>query len=99
MSLADLVAAGAPELSDGWFYRVTEASFFGPTVEVRKRWRIGSHCYMTTRVREHDFDTALEAVVDACNRACAALDREAEEHAWLAAVALYFGDHDPRRTR
>lgn len=99
MSLADLIAAGAPELPDGWFYRVTDDSFFGPTVEIRKRRRVGSSRCITARVRDYDFNTALAAVVDACQRACVLLDQEAEEYAKSKAVAAYFGDHDPRRTK
>lgn len=99
MSLADLVAAGAPELPDGWFYRVKSESFY-LTVELRKRRRVGSGFYASARVREDDFpDDAAAAVVDACRRAVANMDELAAQQARYVAVDAFVGDHDPRRKR
>jgi hypothetical protein len=57
--MADLVAAGAPVLPEGWFYRLTTSGPIcgWPTVEIRQpgRW-FGSRVvsYSLVRTEEHD---------------------------------------------
>jgi hypothetical protein len=100
VSLADLVAAGAPELPDGWFYRVTDDVPVGFKVQIREsRRRFGSRLHAETYVLDERFEDAQSAVVDACRRAHASLGARLEAQRKYQAVAAYIGDHDPRRTK
>lgn len=98
MSMADLVAAGAPGLPEGWFYRVCSNGFC-LEVEVREwRKRFGSRQHSYALVRDHGPD-GLENVVRA---ACQAVSRiEEEDEFWRRRrdAAQFLGDHDPRGGR
>jgi hypothetical protein len=96
MSMADLVAAGAPELPEGYFYRVEPASLRGLIrVSVRKAKRFGSKSLgeSVVVVAEHADD--LTAVVFGCRHARRRWD-EAEQ---TTRVRAYYGDHDPKGGR
>lgn len=102
MSMADLIAAGAPELPDGWFYRVTTSGpIIGwPVVEIRQpgRW-FGSRSVSYAIVRTGEHPTGDDAVLAACTRAWERL-QEDEEHRRKTREALALrGDHDPKGGR
>ena len=99
MKLADLVAAGAPELPEGWFYRVVDDYHIGFKVELRRPGRFWSTCLTHAWVRESEHDDALSAVVDACQRAHASRARMLEERERAAGVEAFVGDYDPRRKK
>lgn len=91
MSLADLVAAGAPELPDGWFYRVRESALH-LHVEIRERRFVGSRLVAKDVVLTPFFPDQLDGIVDTCRKLRTALDRAADR-------AQYLGDHDGRRMK
>lgn len=97
MSMADLVAAGAPELAGSYFYRVRETSIDYLKVEIRRqrgRWRSS---YVAHAWVYHGRDvTAEEAVVDACIRAYMSWQECVGERTRLQAAAEFIGDHDPK---
>ena len=101
MSMADLVAAGAPELPEGWFYRVKRAfpSSLGFKVEIREQHRFTSSMLLDTFVLEQRHDDMTEALVDACRRAAARLQERSQEAGKFAALAEFIGDHDPKGGR
>lgn len=101
MSMADLVAAGAPELPDGWFYRVKRAypSRLGFQVEIRQQHRVGSELMADTFVLEERCDDMTEAVVRACRRAHEKVQERADAGAKFAALDAFVGDHDPKGGR
>jgi hypothetical protein len=100
MSMAQLVAAGAPELPEGWFYRVRESSLFWPEVEIREqRKRFGSRLIVGVWVAGDHFDDMGAAVVEACGRAYESAEERATSHAKYAALLKYYGDHDPKGGR
>ncbi|KPC89906.1 hypothetical protein ADL27_38485 [Streptomyces sp. NRRL F-6602] len=97
MSMADLVAAGAPELPEGWFYRVRPALLPGMVrVEIRRRRFVGSEEVERSVGRLSQYPTALDAVVESCRYAHRRWREREECH--LDASALY-GDHDPKGGR
>jgi hypothetical protein len=99
MSMAQLVAAGAPELPEGWFYRVGSDGFGGLEVEVReRRKRFGSRQHSRALVREDEPD-GLTAVVAACRHAVRLMEVEIELRRRLRGAAEYLGDHDPKGGR
>ncbi|MFF9525388.1 hypothetical protein ACF1DV_25915 [Streptomyces achromogenes] len=98
--MADLVAAGAPELPEGWFYRVRADRFGWPEVQIREpRKRFGSrgHTYALVRVNEHPDE--LSAVVAACVKAVARMREDDEHRRRLRAAMEFVGDHDPKGGR
>ncbi|MEU1200142.1 hypothetical protein ABZ446_28505 [Streptomyces sp. NPDC005813] len=99
MSMAQLVAAGAPELPAGWFYRVTSDGFIGLKVEVReRRKRFGSRVIDYAYVRSDEPD-GLTAIVASCRHAVKRIDEADEELRNRRDAAQYIGDHDPRGGR
>lgn len=100
MSMAELVAAGAPELPEGWFYRIEDTGVVGLQVEIRQqRKRFGSHLLERAFVLEYKFSDAQSAVVDACTRAYERLQGRDAARARYRALLLFVGDHDPRGGR
>ncbi|KUF18847.1 hypothetical protein [Streptomyces silvensis] len=96
MSMADLVVAGAPELPEGWFYRVVSDGFFGLKVEVReRRKRFGSRVINYAYVRTDEPD-GLTAVVASCRHAVKRIDEADREWRNRRDAAKYLGDHDPK---
>ncbi|GGX26790.1 hypothetical protein [Streptomyces chryseus] len=96
--MAELVAAGAPELPDGWFYRVAYDRV-GLKVKIRERRTFGSRSHAYAWVYEEDHDDALSAIVDACRRVHARMTDELERREKAQAAGQFIGDHDPRRSR
>jgi hypothetical protein len=94
VSLADLVAAGAPGLPEGRFYRV-RAGFVWDVTEIRERRRIGSWLIADASIREDLHAEVMHAVVAACHKAFI----EAQEYDRRHSVRAFYGDHDPRRTK
>jgi hypothetical protein len=97
MSMAELVAAGAPELPEGYFYRVNGSTLF-PRVHIRRSLKIGS-----VRVRDAESyvlpgmeSDARSAVAAACTRAHENWTTRDADRARRLAVQAYAGDHDPR---
>ncbi|MBT2412663.1 hypothetical protein J7I94_19205 [Streptomyces sp. ISL-12] len=99
MSMADLVAAGAPELPEGWFYRVMREYGAGYKVEIREQGRVFSREVAYAWVQEGHFDDMTEAVVHACRMAAGRAGDRAELRRKFAALARYEGDHDPKGGR
>ncbi|WP_158943564.1 hypothetical protein [Streptomyces sp. NRRL S-378] len=96
--MAELVAAGAPELPDGWFYRIKDTHLVGLRVDIRRRRRVGSTAVRGaySYVFHSQHDDAQSAVVAACTRAHEKWQAEADDIARFRAVTAYIGDHDPR---
>jgi hypothetical protein len=97
MSMAQLVAAGAPELPEGYFYRVRPFMRSGLRVEIRRRQLVGSVAeeFGLTWPSEH-YDDGLRLIVNACCRVHRKwLDREADA-GLLRDAKTFVGDHDPR---
>lgn len=98
MSMAELVAAGAPELPEGYFYRVrpthvTEGLF----VSVRRRRRlVGSEKVATTVVYPSEFASGTAAVVAGCIRAVERWHEEEAARPVRMSAYDFVGDHDPR---
>jgi hypothetical protein len=100
MSMADLVAAGAPELPEGWFYRVKPASHgLGYKVEIREQRRGTSRHVASAYVIEERHDDMRAAVVDACRYAHRKVEERAQQRAKYAALEQLAGDHDPKGGR
>lgn len=100
MSMAELVAAGAPALPDGWFYRVTADRIGWPEVQIRQpgKW-FGSRCISYAIVRTEEHEDGETAVLAACVKAWTRL-HENEEHLRKQREALALrGDHDPKGGR
>lgn len=99
MSMADLVAAGAPELPEGWFYRVRESLHVGYKLEIREQHRFGSRLVVETYVLEERHDDMVAAVVAACCGAYRTVEERAATREKFAALAQLAGDHDPKGGR
>lgn len=99
MSMAHLVAAGAPELPEGWFYRVRPTNIRSLKVEIREQRRFRSRLVADTWVLERPEESAEESIVKACARAFREWqEADAKRAAYLATTA-YIGDHDPKGGR
>ncbi|MFJ6636594.1 hypothetical protein ACIQMR_35300 [Streptomyces sp. NPDC091376] len=99
MSMADLVAAGAPELPPGYFYRVRPKSFGLLKVEIRRQGRWLSSCVEDVCIRPANYATAERAIVAACVQAVEWWgERQADAKA-LAEARAFTGDHDPKGGR
>jgi hypothetical protein len=96
MSMAQLVAAGAPELPAGYFYRVHTTSIRALKVEIRKQRRLRSRLVADTWVLERLDETAEESVVKACTRAFKEWQAEDATRAAYLATTAFIGDHDPK---
>jgi hypothetical protein len=100
MSMAELVAAGAPELPEGYFYRVRNDRFGWPEVQIRKvRKRFGSRGLTYALVRLNEHETVEGAVVAACAKAVQRMDEDAQHWKRQRQASTYLGDHDPRGGR
>ncbi|MFD4234279.1 hypothetical protein [Streptomyces sp. NPDC058542] len=100
MSMAELVAAGAPELHAGYFYRIRETSISNLKVEIRQqkgRWR--SRLVADTYVIHKTTESAEESVISACVRAFERWQAAAGEGMAYRAALKFTGDHDPRGGR
>ncbi|WP_143673785.1 hypothetical protein [Streptomyces sp. or20] len=100
MSMAELVAAGAPELPEGYFYRIRETSISNLMVEIRQqkgRWR--SKLIADTYVIHKSDVPAEESIVRACERVFDEVQGADEERAAYRATTAFLGDHDPRGGR
>ncbi|GAA0641436.1 hypothetical protein GCM10009548_02040 [Streptomyces malaysiensis subsp. malaysiensis] len=98
MTMEQLVLAGAPELPEGWFYRVREDRFGWPEVEIREhRRRFGSRQHTYALVRLDDYENVHDAVVAACVTAREKLHVDFELREKFRALGSYIGDHDGRR--
>ncbi|WP_157841218.1 hypothetical protein [Streptomyces sp. NTK 937] len=98
--MAELVAAGAPELPEGYFYRVRETSISNLRVEIRHqkgRWR---STFVEDAYVHHDpGESAEESIVGACTRVFERWQGAAAERAAYRATTKFLGDHDPRGGR
>lgn len=100
MSMAQLVAAGAPELPKGWFYRVKEASHgLGYKVEIREQRRLKSRHVASAYVIEERHTDMEKAVVAACLIAHHKVQERAQQREKYAALEQFRGDHDPKGGR
>ncbi len=100
MSMAQLVAAGAPELPEGWFYRVKVASHgLGYKVEIREQRRLKSRHVVSAYVIEERHDDMQAAVVAACRYAHYKAQERAQQREKYAALEQLAGDHDPKGGR
>ncbi|MFE5159125.1 hypothetical protein ACFY1A_17060 [Streptomyces sp. NPDC001520] len=95
--MEQLVLAGAPELPEGWFYRMREVYGVGFKVEIRERTRFASRQVAEKYVLERGFDDMADAVVDACLRARRSAATQAEMREKWRALSRFVGDHDGRR--
>lgn len=98
MSMAQLVAAGAPELPAGYFYRV-RSNGFCLEVQVReRRKRFGSrqHSYALVRSDEPD---GLTAIAGACQHAVRRMEQEDAYWRSRRYAGQFIGDHDPKGGR
>ncbi|MFB7479543.1 hypothetical protein ACFUEM_08665 [Streptomyces anulatus] len=97
--MAELVAAGAPELPSGWFYRVQSDGMGFLEVEIRQhRKRFGSRLLSSAYVREGE-PNGRRAVAAACRAALREIDARGEHARRLRQASLFLGDHDPRGGR
>lgn len=99
MSMAQLVAAGAPELPEGHFYRVCRVLAIGHKVEIREQRRFTSSFVADSYVLEEHHDDMTEAVVAACRRAHDKARRRMERRGKGAVLDAFVGDHDPKGGR
>ncbi|WP_030997532.1 hypothetical protein [Streptomyces sp. NRRL F-5630] len=99
MSMADLVAAGAPELPEGYFYRVRQTLHVGYKVEIREQRRFMSRLVADTFVFEERHSNMESAVVKACRYAAATMRERALRESKAATLRALAGDHDPKGGR
>lgn len=99
MSMAQLVAAGAPELPEGYFYRVHTTSIRSLKVEIREQRRFRSRAVAGTWVLDKLEESAEESIVKACARAFKDWQEADAVRASYRAVSEYIGDHDPKGGR
>lgn len=100
MSMAQLVAAGAPELPPGYFYRVAPAMLRGCIrVSIRRARIVGSKQVEMSVVFLHRFTDERAAVVAACKTAYRWWQEREESRDMSERVTAYFGDHDPKGGR
>ncbi|MFD9442136.1 hypothetical protein [Streptomyces sp. NPDC060001] len=96
MSMAELVDAGAPELPEGYFYRVRPESFGLLLIEIRRQGRWFSACVESVHVRPGNYETAETAVVAACTRAAEWWGTQRRDAEAQEAARAWHGDHDPK---
>lgn len=100
MSMAQLVAAGAPELPEGWFYRVGPARLRGCIrVSIRRARLVGSteEEWAVVTVGRHADERA--AVVSGCQTAYRWWSDREGDRAAVKRARAYYGDHDPKGGR
>ncbi|MER6485717.1 hypothetical protein ABT264_19440 [Streptomyces virginiae] len=99
--MAELVAAGAPQLPPNYFYRITETGLTGLRVTIRRQrrfWSTEAPDAISYVLHEHH-DDAQSAVVAACRRAYERWQCAAEVAAKYRATTAFVGDHDPKGGR
>jgi hypothetical protein len=96
MSMAQLIAAGAPELPEGYFYRVRGTAIKSLKVELRRARAVGSKLLASTYVLHEHHPTAESAIVGACQMAYDHWQERDEVAAKYRATTAFLGDHDPR---
>ena len=96
MSMAHLVAAGAPELPEGYFYRVRTTNIKSLKVEIRRARSVGSELLADTYVIHESHPTAEAAIVRACQLTYERWQERDEVAAKYRAMTAFIGDHDPR---
>ncbi|MEU3729975.1 hypothetical protein AB0E81_11280 [Streptomyces sp. NPDC033538] len=96
MSMVQLVAAGAPELPAGYFYRVRPSSMRLLKVELRQQGRFFSSLVEDTYICPGEYPTAEEAVVAACRRVVGWWREKKADAEALEASRAWHGDHDPK---
>lgn len=101
MSMAELVAAGAPELPEGYFYRVRPSTITdGILVDIRRRRRFfGSEELEGSIVSPAMYESGTAAVVDGCRRAFTRWTNSGTARTVLAGAEKFYGDHDPKGGR
>ncbi|MEV7250240.1 hypothetical protein [Streptomyces cyaneofuscatus] len=100
MSMAELVAAGAPELPEGHFYRVSSAMITGYVrVSIRRARLVGSVHVEAAVVAMYRHSDELEAVVFGCRTAYQWWQEKEESTELAQRVQALYGDHDPRGGR
>ncbi|MFD5161021.1 hypothetical protein ACFWMJ_23580 [Streptomyces hawaiiensis] len=100
MSMAQLVAAGAPELPEGWFYRVESAMWRGAIrVIIRRPKLIGSKEVERSVIFVHEHADELAAVVSGCRHAHRRWQEREESRVLADRAREYYGDHDPKGGR
>jgi hypothetical protein len=97
--MAELVAAGAPELPEGWFYRVRPFLRTGIQVEVRHRRWIGSTEVGTALDWPRSSETGQALVVRMCREAFRDAGLRGHDASRLRDAREFIGDHDPRGGR
>ena len=96
MSMAQLIAAGAPELPEGYFYRVRNTAIKSLKVEIRRARAVGSELLADTYVIHENYPTAEAAIVRACQMAYEHWQERDEVAAKYRATTAFVGDHDPQ---
>ncbi|MFJ3588604.1 hypothetical protein ACIQUY_04850 [Streptomyces sp. NPDC090231] len=101
MSMADLVALGAPELPEGHFYRIRPSHITeGLFVDVRRQRRFfGSVELAGTVVYPSSYSNGGEAIVHGCHRAFQKWQETDAARALVREANEFVGDHDPRGGR
>ncbi|MGW2950760.1 hypothetical protein [Streptomyces eurythermus] len=98
--MADLVAAGAPELPAGYFYRVEPASLRGMIrVTVRRARRFGSKEVGRSVIFLVEAADELSAVVSGCYHAHRRWRELEDTRRQGERVKDFYGDHDPKGGR
>ncbi|MFI2213009.1 hypothetical protein [Streptomyces sp. NPDC020141] len=99
MSMDSLVAAGAPHLPSGYFYRVRPTGIRCLKVEVRRSRWIGSHLMASSYVLHGRHRVATDDVVAACRRAHRAWRESRGEDESYKAARTFVGDHGSKGGR
>ncbi|MFG3014330.1 hypothetical protein ACGFZB_28705 [Streptomyces cinerochromogenes] len=99
--MADLVAAGAPKLPEGYFYRIRPTHITeGLFVDVRRQRRFfGSDQVGGCVVYPSEYESGAEAIVDGCRRAHDRWQENERAQAARAEAGRLVGDHDPKGGR
>ncbi|MFE5093246.1 hypothetical protein ACFRCI_23515 [Streptomyces sp. NPDC056638] len=99
MSMADLVALGAPELPADYFYRLRLSGLGILRVTIRRQCRVGSRFVAEALAVPHLYPNPGDTVVKACREAVRDMRDRPLFKAREAAARGFIGDHDPRGGR
>ncbi|MFE6493391.1 hypothetical protein [Streptomyces sp. NPDC057748] len=98
--MSELVAAGAPVLPEGYFYRVRETSISNLKVEIRRQKGRWWSTLVADRYEIHTpEESAEESIVMACTKAFERWQGTTAERSAYRATLPFLGDHDPRGGR
>ncbi|MFJ6237965.1 hypothetical protein ACIQH0_28245 [Streptomyces griseus] len=97
--MAELVAAGAPELPEGYFYRIRPHGWGILRVTIRRQCRVGSRHVAEALAFPRIYANPRDAVVKGCQDAAEELRTREVRAARVVAARRYIGDHDPRGGR